>query len=46
MANKGELQLIAFNHSSDINSKELMNSYKKCTAKPFFFFYLLMLLLH
>ena len=32
--NKGELQQIAFNHSSDIDIKEFMNLYKKCTAKP------------
>ena len=32
--NKKELQQIAFNHSSDINFKDFMNLYKKCTAKP------------
>ena len=32
--NKQELQLIAFNHSSDIDLKDFMNLYKKCTAKP------------
>ena len=32
--NKRELQQIAFNHSSDIDFKDLMNLYKKCTAKP------------
>ena len=36
--NKRHLQQIAFNHSSDINFKELMNLYKKCTAKPYSFF--------
>ena len=32
--NKQELQLIAFNHLSDIDLKDFMNLYKKCTAKP------------
>ena len=32
--NKRELQQIAFNHSSDIDFKDFMNLYKKCTAKP------------
>ena len=31
--NKGELQQIVFNHSSDIEFKDFMNLYKKCTAK-------------
>ena len=43
--NKRELQQIAFDHSSDIDFKDFMNLYKKCTAKPYFF-WLLMLLLH
>ena len=34
MKNKWELQQIAFNHSSDIDSKDFMNLYKKCTEKP------------
>ena len=34
--NKRELQQIAFNHSSDIDFKEFMNLYKKCTTKPYF----------
>ena len=25
---------MAFNHSSDIDSKDFMNLYKKCTEKP------------
>ena len=29
--NKPELQQIAFNHSLDIDCKEFMNVYKKCT---------------
>ena len=33
--NKQELQQIAFNHSSDIDFKDFMNLYKKCTAKPY-----------
>ena len=35
--NKRELQQIAFNHSSDIDFKDLMNLYKKCIAKPYSF---------
>ena len=30
---KSELQQITFNHSSDIDFKDFMNPYKKCTAK-------------
>ena len=33
--NKKELQQIAYNHSSDIDSKDFMNHYKKCTATPY-----------
>ena len=36
ISNKREFQQIAFNHSPDIDFKDLMNLYKKCTAKPFF----------
>ena len=32
--NKRELQQIASNHWSDIDFKDFMNLYKKCTAKP------------
>ena len=32
-----ELQHIAFNHSSDIDFRDLKNLYKKCTAKPYSF---------
>ena len=32
--NKRELQQIALNHSSDINTKDFINIYKKCTDKP------------
>ena len=35
--NKQELQQIAFNHSSDIDFRDFMNLYKKCTAKPCYF---------
>ena len=35
--NKGELEQIAFNHSSDIDFQEFMNLYKKCTAEPYSF---------
>ena len=35
IANKRELQQIAFNHSSDIHFKNFMNLYKKCAAKPY-----------
>ena len=31
--NKHELQQIAFNHLSDIDFKDFMNLYKKCSAK-------------
>ena len=32
--NKRELQQIALSHSSDINSKDFIKTYKECTAKP------------
>ena len=35
--NKRELQQIALNHSSDINSKDLIKIYKKCNAEPYSF---------
>ena len=35
--NKRELQQIALNHSSDIDFQNLMNLYKKCTGKPYYF---------
>ena len=37
ISNKRELQHIAFNHSSDVDFRDLMNLYKKCTAKPYSF---------
>ena len=33
--NKWEVQQIAFNHSADIDFKDFLNLYKKCTAKPY-----------
>ena len=33
--NKGELQLIAADHSSDIGFKDFIKIYKKCTAQPY-----------
>ena len=35
--NKRELQQIALNHSSDIDFKDFMNIYKKCTGEPYSF---------
>ena len=35
--NKRGLQQIALNHSSDINSKDFIKIYKKCTAEPYSF---------
>ena len=35
--NKRELQQTALNHSSDIDFKDVMNIYKKCTAEPYSF---------
>ena len=35
--NKRELQQIAINHSSDINTKDFANIYSKCTAEPYSF---------
>ena len=35
--NKHELQQIAFNHLSDIDFKDFMNLYKKCSTKTNFF---------
>ena len=43
--NKQELQQITFNRSSGIDFKDFMNLYKKCSAKPYSFL-VLMLLLH
>ena len=35
--NKRELQRIPFNHSSDIDFKDFMSLYKKCTGNPYSF---------
>ena len=35
--NKSELQQIAINHLSDISTKDFINIYKECTAKPYSF---------
>ena len=35
--NRRELQQIALNHSSDIDFKNLIKIYKKCTAEPYSF---------
>ena len=35
--NKRELQKIALNHSSDINSKDFVKTYEKCTAEIYSF---------
>ena len=43
--NKREYQQIAFNHSSNIEFQDFMKLHKKCSAKPYFF-QLLILLLH
>ena len=36
--NKRELQQIAINRLSDINTKNFVSIYRKCTAEPYFFF--------
>ena len=37
-SNKSELRQIALNHSSDIDLKDFIKIYKKCTAEPNSFF--------
>ena len=37
ISNKRELQQIAINHSSDIDFKDFMKIYEKCTAQPYCF---------
>ena len=47
--NKGELQKLVLNHSSDINSKDFIKVYKNCTAVEFYCtirFWLMKLRLH
>ena len=36
--NKSELQDIAINHPSDINTSDFENTYRKCTAEPYWVF--------
>ena len=33
--NKRKLQNVAINHSADIDYKDFMNIYRKCTSKPY-----------
>ena len=35
--NKRELQQIAINHSADIDYKDFMEIYRKCTSEPYSF---------
>ena len=37
ISNKRELQQIALNHLSDIDSKDFIKIYKKCTSEPYSF---------
>ena len=37
ISNKRELQQIAINHSFDINTKDFIEIYRKCTDKPYLF---------
>ena len=37
ISNKRELQQIAINHSSDINTKDFIEVYRKCTDKLYSF---------
>ena len=37
ISNKRKLQQIALNHSSDIDYKDFINAYKKCTKVPYSF---------
>ena len=37
ITNKGELQQIATKHSSDIDFKDFIKIYKKCTTRPYSF---------
>ena len=36
--NRREHQQIAINHSSDINTKDFNNIYRKCTAEPYLYY--------
>ena len=35
--NKQKIQQVALNHSSDIDFEDLINPYKKCTTKSYYF---------
>ena len=35
--NKRELQQIPINHSSDVNTKDFVNIYRKCNTEPYFY---------
>ena len=37
ISSKRELQQIALNHSSDIDFKDFMKIYRKCTTEPYYF---------
>ena len=37
--NKRELQQTELNHSSDVDFKDFMNTYKKCIAEPYSFLF-------
>ena len=37
ISNKRELQQITLNHSTDIDFKDFMKIYQKCTTKPYSF---------
>ena len=37
ITNRRKLQQIALNHSSDMDFKDFINIYKKCTAEPYSF---------
>ena len=39
--NKTKLRNIAINHSADLNYKDFINIYRKCTIELFFFFFFL-----
>ena len=41
--NKRELQQIALNHSSDIDLKDFLKIYKKCTGEPCCFWLMIQL---
>ena len=44
METPNKLQEIAFNDSLDIDFQDFINLYKRCTAKPYFFWFFILLL--